>query len=251
MSKLHWAAIKSGVSKHSPQILTAIAIIEIAATVYLAVKATPKAEQLINKAQEKKGEKLTPTEVVKTTWKCYIPAATVGVCAITTVIGANSIVLRRNAALATMGQLTETAFQDYRNKVSETIGEKKEEAIRDAVAQDYISRHPIDETKIINTGEGMTLFKDWASGQEFRHDRVKLEKACNRLNQRMLSENCVSLNDYYAEIGLDDIGVGDNLGWNIDRDGLIELKFGTTVASNDEPCFLIYFGRAPKYDYRW
>lgn len=251
MSKLKWSALKDGISKKSPQILTAVAILELAATVYLAVKAAPKAEKLIHKAEAEKGEKLTPIETVKTTWKCYIPAAIAGVCTASTIIGANSIVLKRNAMLATACQLSEDAFQEYKDHVVETVGEKKESLIRDSIAQDQMNRTPVNEAYIINTGEGTTLFRDHLSGRDFLHDKVKIEKACNRLGHIMLSSDAISLNDFYAEIGLDDIGVGDTLGWSLERDGLIEPRFSTCVASNGQPCFLLSFNRMPKNGYRY
>lgn len=247
----NWKKIKNGISKKSPQILAAMAILEMGAMVYFAVKATPKAEKLIHEAEAEKGASLTPIETVKTTWKCYIPAAIAGTCAVASILGANTVFSKRTAMLTSAYQLTESAFQDYKSKVVETIGEKKEGVIRDAIAQDHISKVPVDDTKIINTGEGTTLFRDHASGRDFRHDRVKIEKACNRLNHRMLTDESVSLNEFYAEIGLDDIGVGDQIGWNINKSGLIEPRFSTCVASNGEPCFLLYFDRNLQYGFKW
>ena len=249
--KLKWNTVKAGISKRTPQILTAFAIVEMAATVYLAVKATPKAEKLIHEAEAEKGASLTPTETVKAAWKCYIPAAITGACTIASMVGVNTIFAKRNALLATTCQLTESAFHDYKEKVVETVGEKKESVIRDAIAQDYMNSIPVDENKVVNTGEGTTLFRDWASKRDFLHDKVKIEKAINRLNHRMMSEEYVSLNDFYAEIGLEDIGIGDSYGWNINRSGLIEAKFSTTVASNGQPCFLLYFNRGPEPNYRY
>ena len=235
--------------------ITIVAVLEVATTVYLAVKATPKAEKLIEEAEKKKGDKLTKTETVKAAWKCYIPAAITGACAVACMVGSNTILTKRNAALTAACQLTESAFKDYSDKVIETIGEKKEEAIQDAIAQDYLNTVSIDESKIINTGEGNTLFHDWASGRDFRHDKNKIEKACNDLNYRMLTENYLSLNEFYDEIGLPNIGIGDEYGWNINKrgGGLIEVKFSPCLATNGEPCLLVHFsrGHGPMCGYKY
>lgn len=251
MHKIKWSTVKNSISKHSPQILTVMAIAEFAATVYLVAKAVPKAEKLKKEAEAKKGEELTLVEKAKTTWKCYIPAGIVGACTVASIIGVNTVSAKRNLALATAYQATETALRDYKAKVVETVGEKKEAQIQDAVAQDYINRTPFKESQIINTGQGTTLFRDWASGRDFLHDRVKIEQACNRLNHRMLTDEYVSLNDFFYEIGLDGTGVGDELGWNINREGLIEAKFSPCEVSNGEPGFLIHFAIGPVYGYRW
>ena len=97
---------KRAVSKHSPEILTAIGIAGMASTVVLAVRATPKALKQIDEAKEEKGEELTPVETVKVAWKPYIPAITTGVASTICLIGANSVHAKRNAALATACQLS-------------------------------------------------------------------------------------------------------------------------------------------------
>ena len=92
-------------SQYSPEILTGIGIAGMVTTTVLAVKATPKALQLIEAKKAEVGLQpdtpLSTKEVVKATWKCYIPAATTGVLSATCIIGASRVNLRRNAALAT------------------------------------------------------------------------------------------------------------------------------------------------------
>ena len=251
MSKVKWKALKAGLSKRSPQILTGLAIIEFAATLYFAVKATPKAERLIAEAEEEKGEKLTVIETVKTAGKCYIPAAIAGVCTIVTMVGINQAFLKQVAAFETAYNLTKSSFAAYKDKVIETIGENKDALIEDAIAQDRLDAVPVNESDIIDTGEGTTLFRDWATGRDFLHDRNKIESACNKLNHRMLTDMTKSLNDFYAEIGLPDVGIGELLGFNINTTGLIEPIFSPGVASNGQPCFILRFPikRGPIPDY--
>ena len=89
-------------SKHSPDILLGVGIAGMVGTVVLAVAATPKAIKLIEKKKElDEVDNLTPMETVKTTWKCYIPAAVTCAASIACLIGASSVHLKRNAALAT------------------------------------------------------------------------------------------------------------------------------------------------------
>ena len=69
---------KTALKKYSPQILTGIGIAGMIATTITAVKATPKALQLIDEREIKENKRLSTTEVIKTTWKCYVPAAVTG-----------------------------------------------------------------------------------------------------------------------------------------------------------------------------
>ena len=254
MGKLNVAGlfknIRTGISEHSPEILTGIGIAGMVATTILAVKATPKAVVLLEeKREEENREKLSPVEVVKATWKCYIPAVVTGVTSIGCLIGASSVNSRRTAALATAYNLSKTALAEYKDKVVEQIGEKREKDIRDSVAKDKIERNPITNTEVIVTERGTSLCYDGIFGRYFRSDRDTINKAVNTINRRMITgEMYVSLNEFYDEIGLSHVVIGDELGWNID-DGTIEIDYSSQLADDGTPCMVIGYNVAPKYNY--
>ena len=246
--------VKDSAAKHSPEILTGIGIAGMLTTTVLAVQATPKAMQLIeNKAAEMDldpvYEKLTVIETVKAAWKPYIPAAISGVFSIACLVGASSENAKRNAALATAYKLSETAFSEYKEKVIETIGEKKESNMKEKIGKDRVDQTPVNSKEVIITSNGNTLCLDWTSKRYFRSDVETLKKAENILNKRILDEMFISLNDFYSEVGLEETGVGDDLGWEVNRDGLIDLDFSTQMADNGEPCIVVDFRVSPRYDY--
>ena len=187
--------------------------------------------------------------MIKTTWKCYIPAAVTGTVSVACLIGASSVNARRNAALATAYKLSETALTDYKEKVVETIGEKKEKAIREEIAKDKVTNNPVNKQEIIITGKGETLCYDSAFGRYFTSDIDKLKKVENELNRRMRNEMYISLNEFYYEVGLDEVAAGHDLGWNIDR-GYIELDFSSQLTKTGTPCLVVSFGTPPRYDFR-
>lgn len=240
-------------SKHSPEILTGLGIAGMITTTILAVKATPKAMKI---CEAEKLDRVTdyekePTkfEYVKLCWKCYIPAVVTGTMSIACLIGASSVNLRRNAALATAYKLSETALTEYKEKVVETIGEKKEKTIKDAIAKDHVEKNPVKQQEVIVTGKGETLCYDELCGRYFRSDIDKLKKIENELNRRMRDEMYISLNEFYYEVGLDDIAAGHDIGWNIDK-GYIELSFSSQLASDGTPCLVVSFSNPPKYNFR-
>lgn len=239
---------KAVMSKHSPEILTAIGIAGMISSTVLAVKATPKALMLIEDARYEKGEDLTAIEKTKACWKCYIPAAVSGVTSAACLIGANSVNAKRNAALATAYKISETALTEYKEKVVETIGEKKEKTVRDKVAKGKVDKNPVSKNEIIITEKGNTLCYDAISGRYFKSDIEKIKKAANELNRRMLSEMYISLNEFYHSLGLHETSLGDNLGWNIDE-GLIDLDFSSQIADDGTPCIVVDYLIAPRYDY--
>ena len=236
-------------TKHSPEILTGIGIAGMVGTTIMAVKATPKALKMIEEQKKKlKCEKLPPVEVVKTTWKCYIPAAVTGVTSVACLIKATSLSTRRNAALVTAYNLSKTALDEYKDKVVETVGEKKEKAIRDEIAKDKLEKNPVENQDIIVTDKGTTRCLDSLFGRRFMSSRDAIERAVNRLNRRITSEMYVSLNELYSEIGLAPVEMGDMLGWNFD-DGEIEAYFSAQVDTDGVPCLVMTMSVAPKYEF--
>lgn len=243
-------SLKTAIKKHSPEILTGIGIAGMITTTVMAVRATPKALILIEERKEEIGaEKLEAMDMVKTTWACYIPAAITGTLSVACLIGASSVNARRNAALATAYTLSESALKDYQGKVIEMFGEKKNEAVKDAVAKDKVEKNPVVTREVIITEKGNTLCYDAISGRYFKSDIEKIKKAECELNRQMLDDMHVSLNDFYYEIGLDSVKLGDELGWNVDS-GYIDLSFSSQLASDGTPCLVIDYSVAPRYDYR-
>ncbi len=243
-------SLKTAIKKHSPEILTGIGIAGMITTTVMAVRATPKALILIEERKEEIGaEKLEPMDMVKTTWACYIPAAITGTLSVACLIGASSVNARRNAALATAYTLSESALKDYQGKVIEMFGGKKNEAVKDAVAKDKVEKNPVVTREVIITEKGNTLCYDAISGRYFKSDIEKIKKAECELNRQMLDDMYVSLNDFYYEIGLDNVKLGDELGWNVDS-GYIDLSFSSQLASDGTPCLVIDYSVAPRYDYR-
>ena len=239
---------RSYLGKHSPEILTGIGIAGMISTTILAVKATPKALELIGQAKWDKEEELTPLETVKVAWKPYIPATITCIASVSCLIGASTVNHKRNAALATAYTISERTLVRYRDKVIDTLGEKKEKEIREKVAQDELNKKPVSNSQVIITPKGNTLFMDAISGRYFRSDIDKIRKVVNELNRQMIHQNYISLDEFYYEIGLDPIKNGSRLGWNLD-DGLIEIDFQPGIADNDEPCLVVDYMIAPRYEF--
>lgn len=238
------------IAKRSPEILTGLGIAGMLTTTVLAVKATPKAMILIEKKKEyEQVDKLTAMDTIKTTWKCYVPSAVTATMSTLCLIGASSVNTKRNAALATAYSLSETALKEYREKVVETIGEKKEEKVRDAVAKDMIEKHPVKDSQVIITDKGQTLCYEPISDRYFKSDIESIRRIANDLNRQMFSDMYVSLNDFYYEIGLKGTEIGQQLGWNVNR-GLIDLRFSAQLSEDDTPTLVMDYIVPPRYGYQ-
>ena len=247
-------SVQKTLQKHSPEILTGMGIAGMISTVVLAVNATPKALKLIAEAEDAKFDNghgdtaLTKAETVKAAWKCYIPAAITCTLSAACIIGASSVNLKRNAALATAYQLSEKALTTYKEKVVETIGEEKERIIKDKVAEQQVKENPKTENKVFVTGDGDVLCYDSLSGQYFKSTLDRIHKAENEVNYRLLSENYISLNAFYDMVGIRNTSLGDDLGWNVDG-GQLKIDISSQIAENGQPCLVLEYELSPKYDF--
>ncbi len=244
-------SVERVLTKYSPGILTGIGIAGMIGATFMAVKATPKALYLIEaKKEEAEVEELTSVETIKTCWKCYIPATLTTVLSAVCLIGASTVSAKRNAALATAYSISEAALREYQEKVVEVIGEKKEKAVRDAVAKDQIDRDPVTKSEVvIIDSNSNTLCYEPLSGRYFKSTIDKIKKAEIKLDRQMIQEMYVSLNDFYWEIGLDGTDLGDKMGWNLSK-GYMDLSFSSQLADDGTPCAVIVYGIPPVYDYQ-
>ena len=244
-------SVERVLTKYSPGILTGIGITGMIGATFMAVKATPKALYLIEtKKEEAEVEELTSVETIKTCWKCYIPAALTTVVSAACLIGASTVSAKRNAALATAYSISEAALREYQEKVVEVVGEKKEKAVRDAVAKDQIERDPVTKSEVvIIDSNSNTLCYEPLSGRYFKSTIDKIKKAEIKLDRQMIQEMYVSLNDFYWEIGLDGTDLGDKMGWNLSK-GYMDLSFSSQLADDGTPCAVIVYGIPPVYDYQ-
>lgn len=234
--------------KHSPDILTGLGIGCMFTGTVLAAKAAPKAAKKIEEAEKEKGETLTVVEKVKVVAVDYAPAALSTASGIACLVGANNTQNRRNVALATAYKAGEEAFNIYKEKVVETIGEKKEKEIKDEVAKEMVKRNPVGENEVIVTEGGNTLCYMSSQGRYFNSSRDIIDRCVNMLNRRLISEMYISLNDFYYELGLSPVKGGDDVGWNVEQ-GLIDIEFSSVLAADGRPCLVCEFYCEPRTDY--
>lgn len=240
--------LKMTAKQHSPEILAGVGIAGMVTTVVMAVRATPKALAIIDEKEIDEGRNLTRGEKVKAAWTCYVPTALVGATSVACLVGSTSVSIRRQTALAAAYSIAETSLKEYSEKTLELVGEKKERAIRDAVAKDRIEKDPVENKEVIVTATGDTRCYDMLSGRYFRSDMESIRRAVNDLNKEMRSDGYISLNDFYYHIGLPMIQVGNYLGWNIQR-GEITEGFSTHLAPDGTPCLVVEFSKMPVYDF--
>ena len=237
------------ISKNSPHILTGLGCAGLLSTAILSAKATPKALIILEEEEEYRERKnfipMSKIDKFKLTWKCYIPAGVVGVATVGCIIGANTVNMKRNAALASLYALSESAFREYKSKVVQEIGKPKETKIRDEVAKDHIAKNP-PNSNIIITGSGDVLCYDMLSGRYFMSSHETIRRVFNDLSYELRSEMRLDLNELYYALGLAPIELGKLVGFDLEK-GQIEPIFSTQLDPNGKPCLVIDYDIYPKY----
>jgi hypothetical protein len=142
-----------------------------------------------------------------------------------------------------------TALLEFQDKAVDIIGKRKVEDIKDAVMKDKIDENPVSKNEVIVTENGDTLCYDAHSGRYFKSDINKIKKAVNEVNHILNCEDCVSLNDFYDQLGLSHTKMGDELGWPIGS-GLIDVRFSSHLAEDNTPCLAMEYRVVPTYDFQ-
>lgn len=231
------------VKKNSPVILTGVAIVGVASTAILAVKATPRALEIINKLDDQ--DKKT---IVLATWKEYIPSILVGSVTVACMLGSGRILNRRNAAIAGLYTISEGALKDYQEKVISTIGEKKNRAIRDEINQDAVNKSQPKDGNVIITGNGDVLILELLSGRYFESTIEEVRKNMNDFNHDLFTDMELSINDWYDRLGLPHTLIGGDIGWSVDK--LMDLDFSATVTDDGRPCIVLEYNVMPSSRFR-
>lgn len=238
------------VSDNAPTILTGIGVIGTVATAYLTGKATVKAVKKVEEkkfikhlhepattAVKKNNQELDKIDTLRLVWTCYIPPVAAGVGTITAIVFANQINARRLAALAASYEILGGRFDEYKDKMKEKLGVKKEADARDEIAQDTVNRNPVGKNEVIVTGGGEVLCYDKYTGRYFMSSMDTLKKAENEVNFYVLNNQYANLNDFYRYVGLPTIPAGEEVGWTQDLN--FGIDFSTTISENDKPCIVL------------
>lgn len=230
--------IRRNTKQHSPLILSTLAGVGTLTTAYLTAQATVKAVRLIDKEEpvgiEYGDRKRLLIERTKLVWKFYIPAGISATSTIVCIIGANRIEANKTIAAQTALSVTQQLYSDYREHVVEELGERKEQSIRDKIAERKVKLGPPPSTDILMTGPGNVLCCELFTGRYFASDMETLRKAQNDLNAKMLAHDYISLYDFYYSVGLAPTTVSAQLGWKSNK--LMQLEFSTILTDDGRPC---------------
>lgn len=186
--------------------------------------------------------------------KLYGPSLSVGVVSIAALTGSHIQMTKRNTALAATLAAVNRAFDEYRDRVREELGEEREndiyraytvvEADVDGKKQEVKVRDPNAFSlyaKIFDPSN-----QNWKKNAEY--NRMFLQCQQNYFNHRLHAYGHVFLNEVYDSLGLERTRAGQVVGWVLDGPNSDNhIDFGIFEPENAdfvngfEPCIWLDF----------
>ena len=159
-------------------------------TAVLAVKATPKAMKKIDELKETNPNP-SKKDIIKATYKCYIPAASVATATIASTTTSFILSKKTEASLSAATVMLNQGWNKYKYKVKELFGDKAHEAVTNAISQDEYKAQKNDipaDSRQLYWEEHLGFFKC---------DPLDLASAMSDMNQRLHAPDPDDEGTYY------------------------------------------------------
>lgn len=256
--------------KESPHIFFALGVVGTVASTVLACRATLRLEKTLdtikgelNQVEAAKGklERLeldySETEHRKelvyvyvrggtSIAKLYGPSVILGVTSIGLLTGSHVQLSRRNASIMAAYAALQKAYDEYRERVREELGDDRERELFHAGAVE------LEDGKIVKTDPSKlsvysVIFDEYNPNWEKDPELNRLFISCQQTfaNQRLRAKGHVFLNEIYDWLGMERTKAGAVVGWVISKDGPNFIDFGiydsTRFVNNMERSIILDF----------
>ena len=248
-------------TKYSTQILTGVGIVGYGVSMYLSAKAYEECKKkLSERSSELNLKKLPAREIAKTIWKpCILPALTFTSSTIC-VLGAQNILLKKNAALLTAYKTSETAYAEFQRQTKEKVGEEAYNQIRDKVAEKQVNAEEAPRKSYLD--DARELYYDGTYGGYFYATELEIYKAFEQTrndiewaNNTSLGKDfhqMVPLGDLYYRLHNEPIGIGDDFGYDVETYRINKLDYQISsdykIAPNGKHALVIFYDKAEPMD---
>lgn len=240
-------------NKNSTIIMTVAASCGVVATTVLAVKATPKAVRLLDKAEREKGKELTVFEKIRYGWSPYVYCGFSALATIGCIASIEYLNHRKQISLVSAYTILENSFNEYRKNIKELCGDDV-----DLLARQQIVRAQYDPEELMAPeNDEDVLFFDYQGMRFFWSSFHNVIRAEHQALEALHARGYISLNEYYDYLGIPRLNYGYQLGWwdyeSNDPYNVKELEFNyeKTMMGNDKkiPCWIITASMPATFDY--
>ena len=200
------------INKNSSLILSVCAGVGVITSTVLAVKATPKALELIEEEKEERGlEELSIKDTIRVTWKEYIPTGISIMSTLSCIFGSAYLNRRMQASLISAYTILNESYNNYIEKTKELYGEDADSKIKQEIVKSDIKEKDI--IILDNIMDEKRTFFDMSSMQYFEATLQDVMDAEATLNRELAETGAVYLYRLYELLHIDTIVGADCLGW--------------------------------------
>ena len=223
-------------AKHNPQVLiTGLGIAASVATAITSGKTHAKA------IANDKGESKNLLDFAKRNWMTYVPAALSLGVTIFAFASLHKVSYKRYQALAAAYSVSQLDLSELRSRMAEQVKVLKEGA---SEKDKEVATKKLPESTMVIFGDEQMLCKDAITGRTFRSTPELLRKYCNNISEDLLNYGSCPLNDFYSQINLSQVGIGDELGWEGGK--TIEPQFRPVILESGSPAIEVAITPAPQ-----
>lgn len=255
---------------NSPTILFGVGLVATVGGTVLACRATLKAQDKMTEFKNEVDELKSGQSDIQRSYrsdlsyvymknsievvKPYIPAIIVGGIGIACLTTSHTQLKARNEALVAAYAAIQTAFENYRGRVREEVGEERELDLYHAaeVTSIQLEDGKAVEVKSANPEKWSAYARFFDEGSKhWKNDpelnRLWIDIQQRYLNQLLRARGFVFLNEAYEALGIEWSSAGQAVGWIMNGEGDNYIDFGMYDATNAnfingrEPCILLDF----------
>lgn len=244
---------------HSTDILTGASIAGLGFTIILVAKAAIETNDILDEVKEdleyvdEEGATDDPeeakAEIKKKAAKKIVvacaPAAASTAITVVCIISVNRISAKREAAMASIASVSQSALMEYKEATKKTVGNKKESDISHEA-----TKETFNEDMAIRTGMGDDRCVEAITGQPFYSSIDYIRNKWHEEDDLLREGDDITLNWWLSDLQLRLSPIGDRLLWRYDP-GMgyktVHLDITSTFDANGKPAYYISYDRYPEY----
>ena len=246
MRQLHRAYCQSSkfVKRNSTTIMTIGGCVGFVATIIFAVQAVPKARELLNEAEMKKGDELTKVEIVTVAAPAYSKAVVTGISTVTLILSADFLSRKQKASMIGAYTALQKLYNEHRDKVGELFGADANDIVDREIIKDKKSKYKTDEL-----GEKEFWFYIPEFNVRFKSTEKQVILGEYHFNRNYALRGYADVNELLEFLNAPSIEYGTSIGWSMEAGiayGYNWIDFEHKLEGNE---YIIWLPFAPTADY--
>lgn len=193
----------------APIIFTGLSILGTIGTAILSARSAVKYKEITD---DWKLEEPDKKEKMIITAKTFAPAALIGLATILSTTGASYLNAKNVASISAGYAMLTKGYKDFEKKARSVIGEDKYREIKRAIGIDSAKIKEYKKADMADS-DNVTFYEAFRD-EFFERDKSTVIEAEYAVNRLMATQGYVSLNEFYEQLDLPPIDLGDQIGWS-------------------------------------